>query len=153
MYRHVEFILGNKSRKLAMAHRNVPHVWPAMEKALKSPSLYDDVIALLARSGHGIDGSALDRDWSQTYRSNQTVRDAWQDVYKQPEADNALYRLGEALIAVDEQMSVYRWRHFVTVHRIIGYKPGTGGSAGVGWLEHVTSHRFFPELWEIRTMF
>lgn len=153
MYRHVEFILGNKSRKLAVAHRNVPHVWPAMEKALKSPSLYDEAIALLARRGYGIEGAALDRDWSETYQPKQTVRDAWQDVYKEPETDNGLYRLGEALIGVDEQMSVYRWRHFITVHRIIGYKPGTGGSAGVGWLEHVTSHRFFPELWEIRTLF
>ena len=48
--------------------------------------------------------------------------------------------------------SQYRWRHFVSVQRIIGHKPGTGGSAGVGWLERVTEHRFFPELWSIRTM-
>jgi tryptophan 2,3-dioxygenase len=39
------------------------------------------------------------------------------------------------------------------VQRIIGLKPGTGGSAGVGWLQHVTEHRFFPELWSIRTAF
>lgn len=153
MYRHVEFVLGNKNRKLARAHRNVPHVWPAMEKALTSPSLYDDVIALLARQGHALDADALKRDWSESYKPNSSVRDAWREIYREPEADNALYRLGEALIGVDEQMSIYRWRHFISVHRIIGYKPGTGGSAGVGWLEHVTSHRFFPELWEIRTLF
>jgi tryptophan 2,3-dioxygenase len=46
---------------------------------------------------------------------------------------------------------VYRWRHFVSVERIIGYKPGTGGSAGVAWLDAITRHRFFPELWAIRT--
>ena len=50
----------------------------------------------------------------------------------------------------DEAFSIYRWRHFVTVHKIIGFKPGTGGSAGVGWLQQVTNHKFFPELWEIR---
>jgi tryptophan 2,3-dioxygenase len=54
-------------------------------------------------------------------------------------------------VTIDEMMSQYRWRHFVSVHRIIGFKPGTGGSAGVGWLQNITSHRFFPELWAIRT--
>jgi len=153
MYRHVEFILGNKNRKLAAAHKNVSHVWPGIEKALMSPSLYDDAIALLARHKHKIDTRALDRDWSETYVPDPSVRDAWREVYRTPDAGNPLYRLSEALISVDEHMSIYRWRHFISVHRIIGYKPGTGGSAGVGWLENVTSHRFFPELWEIRTLF
>ena len=153
MYRHVEFILGNKSRKLAHAHRNVPHVWPGIEKALNSPSLYDDAVALLARKGHAIDERALDRDWAEDYAENDSVKTAWLGIYRQPDAGNLLYRLGEALIGIDEHMSIYRWRHFISVHRIIGYKPGTGGSAGVGWLEGVTSHRFFPELWAIRTLF
>ena len=153
MYRHVEFILGNKSRRLAAAHRNVPHVWPAMEKALESPSLYDDAIALLHRHGHAIGGDALDRDWAADYQPNASVEAAWFEVYRNPSATNLLYRLGETLVGLDEAISVYRWRHFVSVQRIIGFKPGTGGSAGVGWLQHVTSLRFFPELWAIRTRF
>lgn len=153
MYRHVEFILGNKNPDLASAHRNVPHVWPAMEKALTSPSLYDDAIALLHRQGFEVDNAALDRDWSQPYPPNPSVEDAWYSVYQDPAADNVLYRLGEGMIALDDAMSQYRWRHFTAVHRIIGFKPGTGGSAGVGWLQHVTGLRFFPELWAIRTRF
>ena len=66
---------------------------------------------------------------------------------------NTLYRLAESLTALADQMSQYRWRHFVSVQRLIGLKPGTGGSAGVGWLQQVTEHRFFPELWSIRTAF
>jgi tryptophan 2,3-dioxygenase len=38
-----------------------------------------------------------------------------------------------------------------TVERIIGYKPGTGGSSGVGYLKSALAHSFFPELWEVRT--
>ncbi len=151
MYRHVEFVLGNKSRRLAEAHRNVPHVWPAMETALNEPSLYDAAIAHLHRVGHPIDSGALDRDWAEPYRSNDSVRAAWVDVYRDPSPANLAYRLGETLIAVDEAFSIYRWRHFRSVEKIIGDKPGTGGSAGVGWLRHVTDHRFFPELWEART--
>lgn len=147
MYRHVEFVLGNKSETLARAHRNVPHVWPALEESLRSPSLYDEAIALLDRRGLAIDPTALDRDWSQPYRAQPSVEQAWRDVFADPRADNQLYRLGTALVDVDQRFSVYRWRHFVSVERIIGYKPGTGGSSGVGWLEGVTRHRFFPEIW------
>lgn len=149
MYRHVEFALGNKSRHLAEAHRNVPHVWPAMLEALESPSMYDDVIALLARRGFAIDDAALDRDWSQPYAPNESVEAAWREVYETMSANDELYRLAEALVSVDQQFSIYRWRHFTSVERIIGYKPGTGGSSGVAWLEHVTKHHFFPELWAI----
>ena len=150
MYRHVEFVLGNKSRRLAMAHRNVPHVWPAIKESFESPGLYDEVIRYLHRQGFAIDASVLDRDWTEPYESSASVKTAWLDVYAKPDSDNQTYQLAEKLVALDEAISVYRWRHFVTVHKIIGFKPGTGGSAGVGWLENVTRHRFFPELWEIR---
>ena len=59
MYRHVELILGNKDRRLASVFRNTPHVWPAVEAALNSRSLYDDVIALLARRGLPVDAAEL----------------------------------------------------------------------------------------------
>ena len=151
MYRHVEFVLGNKSKKLATAHKNVEHVWPEIENSLKSPSLYDDVIALLQRRGFGIDQNMLKRNWAQPYEANASVEAAWLTIYKEASLENDLYSLGEKLTSLDENFSIYRWRHFLTVQKIIGYKPGTGGSAGVGWLESVTSHRFFPELWSIRT--
>ena len=151
MYRHVEFVLGNKSKKLATAHKNVEHVWPEIENSLKSPSLYDDVIALLQRRGFGIDQNMLKRNWAQPYEANASVEAAWLTIYKEASLENDLYSLGEKLTSLDENFSIYRWRHFLTVQKIIGYKPGTGGSAGVGWLENVTAHRFVPELWSIRT--
>ncbi len=153
MYRHVEFILGNRNARLASAFRSMPHVWPALEQALNSPSLYDEVIALLARRGLAIDSAALQRDWAQAYAPNDSVEAAWFQVYGEPTPGNELYRLGETLVQLADAMSQYRWRHFVSVQRIIGLKPGTGGSAGVGWLQHITEHRFFPELWSIRTRF
>ena len=41
--------------------------------------------------------------------------------------------------------------HLKTVERIIGFKRGTGGSSGVGYLEHVLKKGFFPELISLRT--
>lgn len=151
MYRHVEFILGNKSARLARAHSNMPHVWPKMKEALDSPSLYDSVIALLARRGYAIDVQALSRDWTLPYEHNASVEAVWLEIYRQAKTENELYELGEALVTLDDHLGQYRWRHFTSVSRIIGHKPGTGGSAGVGWLRHVTEHRYFPELWSLRT--
>lgn len=151
MYRHVEFILGNKSIPLARAHANNKDVWPYMEKALNSPSLYDDVLALLHRRDIAIPPEALARDWSAPYVSNPAVEEAWLWVYSDPTPENDLYQLGEALTNMADAFSQYRWRHFVSVERILGFKPGTGGSAGVGWLRAIVDHRFFPELWTMRT--
>ena len=150
MYRHVEFILGNKSVKMASAHKNVPHVWPEIKKSLETPSLYDEVIFYLNRRGYKISQKAIKRDWTKTYRSQNSVKDAWLSIYKKSSSKNSEYLLAETLISFDEQFSIYRWRHFTLVKKIIGYKSGTGGSSGVEWLEKVTSHHFFPELWELR---
>lgn len=151
VYRHVEFILGNKSRRLAEAHVNNPDVYPALEKALNSPSLYDDVIRLLARRGLSIPAECLDRDWSADYVPQVAIEKAWIEVHQDPTPENDLYQLSELLTEIADVFSQYRWRHFVSVQRILGLKPGTGGSAGVGWLKHVVELRFFPELWSIRT--
>lgn len=151
MYRHVEFILGNKSRQMCAVHQNVPHIYPAIKENLESPSIYDEVLRLLARRGYKLAPECLDRDWSETYKPHSSVEKAWLDIYKDATASNDLYMLGESLIEAADLVSQYRWRHFVTVERILGFKPGTGGSAGVAWLRKVVDHRFFPELWSIRS--
>jgi tryptophan 2,3-dioxygenase len=37
------------------------------------------------------------------------------------------------------------------VQRVIGFKRGTGGTAGVAYLRQVIELVFFPELWDVRT--
>ncbi len=151
MYRHIEFILGNKNQDMCDAHRNVPHVYPALLKNFSSPSLYDDVIKLLHRQGYPVAPECLARDWTEPYQLQPSVEKAWLDIYSDPTPGNQLYLLGEDLTEIADLFSQYRHRHFVTVERILGFKPGTGGTAGVGWLRQAVDHRFFPELWSIRT--
>lgn len=151
MYRHVEFILGNKSKAMEQAHRNVPHVYPAIKKAFEEPSLYDEAIRMLDRKGYAIAEELLERDWTLPHQSHPSVQKAWLEIYGNPVPENELYRFGEDLTEIADLFSQYRWRHFVSVQRILGLKPGTGGSTGVGWLKGITAHRFFPELWDIRT--
>ncbi|MFJ6987331.1 MULTISPECIES: tryptophan 2,3-dioxygenase [unclassified Streptomyces] len=151
MYRHVELILGNKNETLARAHDNNPDVWPALEAALHGPSLWDEVTGLLGRRGLLAASEAPERDHAAPYEERPDVLEAWREIYRRADLDDDLYLLGEALTGVAAAFTQYRWNHFVGVQRILGLKPGSGGSAGVGWLRGVTEHRFFPELWTIRT--
>ena len=151
MYRHVEFILGNKNMHLALAHKNLPHIWPSLKKELNSKSLYDEIIKLLAKNKFFIDKEFLERDFSSKYLANDNVKNAWLKIYKDRQKFENFYQLGEILISIDERFSIYRWRHFQTVYKTIGFKPGSGGTSGVNWLKDITNHKFFPELWQIRS--
>ncbi|PZU10762.1 tryptophan 2,3-dioxygenase family protein [Sphingomonas sp.] len=151
MYRRLEFLLGNKQPTMLKPHRHVPKVHAMLEEALRMPSLYDDVVAFLSRQGLAIDAAALNRDYTLPYQSNASVRAAWLSVYKERDREDQLFDLAEALIELGDRFKVWRYRHFVSVERLIGFKPGTGGTAGVGWLRQIVDHNFFPELWELRT--
>jgi tryptophan 2,3-dioxygenase len=65
--------------------------------------------------------------------------------------DSALHRLAEALIAWDEQVAVWRTVHYKVATRIIGHDVvGTKGTE-VDVLAKLIGHKFFPELWRVRT--
>ncbi|MER6525586.1 tryptophan 2,3-dioxygenase family protein [Streptomyces sp. NPDC001508] len=150
MYRRLEFLLGEKSASMLVPHRGAPRVHAELEKALHEPSLYDEVVRLLARRGHAIPREVLQRDVSLRHDPSDAVEAAWTAVYSgDPNAE--LARLGEALTDVAEL--VWRWRndHLVATRRAMGAKPGTGGSAGVAWLEKRAQKNVFPELWTARS--
>ena len=150
MYRRMEFLLGDKSASMLVPHRGAPRVHAELEKALHEPSLYDEVLRLLARRGCAIPGSVLRRDVSRRYEPDDAVEAAWTAIYVGDESAE-LARLGEALTDVAEL--VWRWRndHLVATRRAMGAKPGTGGSAGVAWLEKRARNNVFPELWTARS--
>ena len=105
----------------------------------------------LARAGFPINPKLLTRDFSVTYKGDQTVADAWLDVYRNVDDHWDLYQLAEKLVDIEDSHQQWRFRHMKTVERIIGFKTGTGGSSGVNYLKSVLDHRFFPELWDVRT--
>ncbi|MFE0328274.1 tryptophan 2,3-dioxygenase family protein [Streptomyces sp. NPDC003753] len=150
MYRRMEFLLGEKSASMLVPHRGAPRVHAELEKALHEPSLYDEVLRLLARRGHAVPDAVLRRDVSQRYEPSEEVESVWAAVYS-GDPDDELARLGEALTDVAEL--VWRWRndHLLATRRAMGAKPGTGGSAGVAWLEKRAQKSVFPELWTARS--
>ncbi|RST13114.1 tryptophan 2,3-dioxygenase [Streptomyces sp. WAC05374] len=151
MYRRLEFLLGEKSASMLVPHRGAPRVHAELEKALHEPSLYDEVLRLLARRGHPVPDSVLRRDLSQKYEPSQVVEDIWAQIYAHPDENDELVRLGEALTDVGEL--VWRWRndHLVATRRAMGSKTGTAGSAGVAWLEKRARKNVFPEVWTARS--
>lgn len=151
MYRHLEFCLGNKNPLMLRPHRRVPDVYPELLATFHAPSLWDTVTALLARRGHEIDPDHLARDFGADYIANPSVEAAWLAIYRRNEPNDELYQLGEVLMAVASTFTSWRMTHLLTVERLIGFKVGTGGTTGAGWLRSIVDHRFFPELWTLRT--
>jgi tryptophan 2,3-dioxygenase len=151
-YRLLEFTLGNKDRALAAPHQHRPAIHAELIRTLERPSLYDDGILLLHRRGFAIDEAARKRDWSLPYREDATVAAAWTAVYRDTAQHWDLYELAEKLVDLEDYFRQWRFRHVTTVERIIGLKPGTGGTSGVGYLRKQLEIVLFPELWQLRTV-
>ena len=96
--------------------------------------------------------SCVERDWTEQYEPNEELLQVFKTIYDNPRDNWDAYNMCEKLIDVDEQMSLWRFRHMKTVERIIGHKRGTGGSSGVSFLRQVVDIRLFPELWDVRTI-
>lgn len=150
-YRKLEFLLGNKNDDMLKIHQQNSHAYQELELLLNSPSLYDEVIIALVKAGFSIDESVLNRDVTKAYQSNESVVKAWLSVYQQPDKYFELYELAEKLVDIEDSFQQWRFKHMYTVQRIIGYKKGTGGSSGVGFLKKALDVSFFPELFEVRT--
>ncbi len=150
-YRLVEFHLGNKSSSLIEPHAHREDLVEILRQALAAPSLYDEAIRLLARRGFPIDRSVLDRDVSEQYAPHPSVEQAWLTIYRNSSEYFDLYELSEELVDLEDTFLQWRFRHLVTVSRIIGAKHGTGGTEGVPYLRRVLETRLFPELWQARS--
>jgi tryptophan 2,3-dioxygenase len=150
-YRILEFMLGNKNAELLKVHSRDPLAQADLQRALTAPSVYDEALRLLSRRGYGVPADYLDRDFTQPYEPSKQVAGAWLGVYHNSQQDWDLYELAERLVDLDHKFQLWRFHHLKTVERIIGYKPGTGGTGGVSYLAKALELKFFPELWQIRT--
>ncbi len=150
-YRQIEFALGYKTGHILKIYEKDQALHNKLSAAFLSPSIYDVSIRALSRAGFPINPDLLNRDFSITYKGDLTVAAAWKEVYMNVEQHWDLYQLAEKLVDIEDWLQQWRFRHMKTVERIIGFKSGTGGSSGVHYLRNVLDHRFFPELWDLRT--
>jgi len=150
-YRMVEFLLGNKDAVAMEPHRHRPEIFAVLDELHRAPSLYDESIRVLARRGFAIDRECVERDCRSLHKFDESVCRAWVEVYRDPEKHWELYELAEKLVDLEDAFRQWRFRHATTVERVIGFKRGTGGTSGVGYLRRQLDIVLFPELWRART--
>lgn len=151
-YRSIEFLLGNKNADMLKVFKHAPQQQAELEKLLHAPSLYDEFLAYLARSGHAIPQSCLVRDFTLAHVNTPELLPVFKRIYDEPSKYWDAYHWCEQLVDLEQSFQLWRFRHMKTVERIIGYKRGTGGSSGVGFLKQALELYFFPELLEVRTL-
>lgn len=150
-HRLIEFMLGNKDRRMLAVHAQDPAAHEELRAALEAPTLYDEFLRHLSRRGKAIPASVLGRDVTEPHRPDPGVRAVLRGIYEQPETNWDAYEMCEKLIDVDEQQALWRFRHVKVVQRIIGWKRGTGGTSGVDYLKTLVDVLLFPDLWDVRT--
>jgi tryptophan 2,3-dioxygenase len=139
-FREIEFRLGLKEANFVNHYDEGSDERARLERALGEPSLREAALGALERAGFDLGDRSVD-----------AVARAWLKIYRDSERWFELYELAEKLVDIDDALASWRHKHVLTVERIIGNKPGTGGSAGAPYLRATLEKRLFPELWALRT--
>ena len=139
-FREIEFRLGLKELNFVNHYDQGSAERARLETALAELSLREAAHGALARAGFDLGDGSPD-----------AVAKAWLEIYRDADRWFELYELAEKLVDIDDALASWRHKHVLTVERIIGNKPGTGGSAGAPYLRATLDKRVFPELWSLRT--
>ncbi len=150
-YRAVEFALGNKNAAMLKVFEHDDESRAMLAELLAAPSIYDEFLRYLERHGHRIPESVLNRDVTQAHVFTPELVPVFRRIYEHAEEHWQAYETCEELVDVEDNFQFWRFRHLKTVARTIGFKRGTGGSSGVGFLSRALDLTFFPELYAVRT--
>lgn len=150
-YRLIEYAVGNRNLAMLKPHAHDPHVLALLEEELARPSLYDEVLHRLSRIGLAVPETVLKRDLRQAWQLDEDVLKIWAQVYKDPSHYWEAYEVAEKLVDFEDYFRRWRFNHVTTVERVIGFKRGTGGTAGISYLKRMLEVELFPELWRVRT--
>ncbi len=140
-FREVEFTLGAKDARMLEHFKPDAIAYEGLKDRFEQPSIQDAFTSLLKRNGFTLpegDEDARVKELAKLYRNDDTYAD--------------LSDLAELLVEIDELVYLWRVNHVTVVERIIGFKRGTGGSEGVGYLQSTLTKRCFPDLWKVRTV-
>jgi len=147
-FREIEFLCGLKDEKMLRYHRPTPEAYASLKRRLEEPSLRDAFFGALQAMGKlsTVSESASDKE-----RFEARAR-AVHALYKDEAHHRDWIDVCERLTEFDELVVSWRLRHIQLVERIIGIRMGTGGSTGASYLKLTLDKKFFPELWEARTL-
>ena len=149
-YRMIEYVLGNRNPNMLKPHAHVPEVHAMLAAELARPSFYDEVVRHLFRTLDGHEDNLPDPQLDSPHKADPEIQARWQTVYEDIDTHWTLYELAEKLVDLEDYFRRWRFNHVTTVERVIGFKRGTGGTAGVEYLRRMLSVELFPELWHLR---
>ena len=137
-FRELEFVSGQKDEKILSVFKDDQNAYERLRQRMERPTLGEAFYELLGKHGFAVS--------SYEERVAAIVR-----ILAEPEKHPDLFTMQDLLIDHDENISLWRYHHVLMVERMLGMKPGTGGSEGVGYLTKTLTKKFFPEMWEART--
>jgi aminocarboxymuconate-semialdehyde decarboxylase len=147
-FREIEFLCGLKDEKMLRYHRPTPEGYASLKRRLDEPSLHDVFFGALRAMGKLAEFAADATDREKFEARARAVHELYRDEHHHRDWIDVCERLTE----FDELVVSWRLRHIQLVERIIGVRLGTGGSAGASYLKLTLEKKFFPELWEARTL-
>jgi len=147
-FREIEFLCGLKDEKMLRYHRPTPEAHASLKRRLEEPSLRDVFFGALQAMGK----LAPAREGETERERFEARARAVHALYKDERHHRDWIDVCERLTEFDELVVSWRLRHIQLVERIIGIRMGTGGSAGSSYLKLTLDKKFFPELWEARTL-
>ena len=150
LFKEIEMRFGNKKAEEIETFKGRGTIYTRLQIVLSEPGLYDEFLLYLARQGHDIPSHILTKDWSQPHVRDAAITRVFRTIYKDRNLYWAAYEMCEKLVDLREYFQLWRFRHLKTVERVIGFKKGTGGSSGTGFLSERLIFDYFPELIDVR---
>ncbi len=139
-FRELEFLSGSKDPKYLRRFKGITDAEEQrLRQRLEQPTLWDGFLAVLHRAGLDTSSDAV---------TTASLRTVAHDRASYAE----IWALAEALLQHDELAAGWRARHVVMVERMIGAKTGTGGSSGAEYLRSRLDLRYYPLLWDLRSV-
>lgn len=137
-FRELEFVSGAKDENILNFFKHDAFAFEHLTKRYNAPSLADKFWNILERNDFKVE--------TNDERVQSIVK-----ILQKPEKYPDFFNMQDYLIEHDENIALWRYHHVLMVERMLGMKPGTGGSEGSGYLRTTLSKKFFPEIWEART--
>lgn len=151
-YRMIEFVLGNRNAAMIKPHAHRPELETALRAELAKPSLYDVALRVACDRFPDLAPRIAARRRAAPHETDDDIVAMWQSVYSDVAQYWQLYQLAEKLVDLEDYFRRWRFNHVTTVERVIGGKPGTGGTRGIEYLRKMTQVVLFPDLWAVRTL-
>jgi tryptophan 2,3-dioxygenase len=158
-FREIEIAAGLRDPKLLEHFRNEGEAFVNLQQRMNMPSLGDVFYAFLRRHGFTLAMSeqslafdAIEEQSKAVEKQQDSRLQELRKLYEDTEQYFDYHDFAETLVDLDEQLALWRTHHVTVVERIIGFKPGTGGSEGVHYLRSTLNKRCFPDLWKVRTV-